>query len=263
MLKNEAGSNLHEKGPIKMLLLVCLISVAFAAACTLTVNKNTCIPDKCEKFGDTEVCMQLKTTSSVPIPGTPCPDFEVEVLTPELKFTKRKLADYKGKYLIIFFYPADFTFVCPSEIIHFSSMAEQLKKKYNTEIIIGSTDTVYSHHAWCLQNKTDGGIGPCKCDLFADTNHKMARDFGILVEEMGLALRAMFIVSDKGIVRHVTINDFPVGRSVEEAMRMIQAFQYADKTGGVIPCGWTPEKNDFIIPDPEKKKEYFSKTFTK
>ena len=90
----------------------------------------------------------------------------------------------------------------------------------------------------------------------------MTRDFGIL-EEDGTAQRGMFIISDKGIVRHVTINDSQVGRSVEEAMRLVQAFQYADKTGGVIPCGWTPEKNDTIIPDPEKKKEYFSKTFTK
>ena len=199
----------------------------------------------------------------VPIPGTPCPDFEVDVVTPELKFAKRKLADYKGKYLIVFFYPLDFTFVCPSEIIHFSNLAEQLRKKCNAEIIIGSTDSVYSHYAWCLQGQNEGGIGTCKCDLFADTNHKMSRDFGVLIEDAGIALRGMFIVSDKGVIRHVTINDLPVGRSVEEAMRLVQAFQYADKTGGVIPCGWTPEKNDTIIPDPEKKKEYFSKTFTK
>ncbi|TNJ26791.1 Peroxiredoxin 1 [Giardia muris] len=199
----------------------------------------------------------------VPLPGTPCPDFEVSVLTPSMKFETRRLKDYAGKYLVVFFYPLDFTFVCPSEIIHFAELSTFLRSKCNAEIIIGSTDSVYSHYAWCLQGHEEGGIGACKCDLFADTNHKMARDFGVLIEDQGIALRGLFIVSDKGLIRHVCINDLPVGRSIEECKRLVQAFQYADKTGGDIPCGWTPENNATINPDPEKKKEYFSKAFKK
>ncbi|CAL6033650.1 Peroxiredoxin [Hexamita inflata] len=197
----------------------------------------------------------------IPQPGSPAPDFEVTVLTPDMTFAKRKLADYKGKYLVVMFYPLDFTFVCPSEIIKFTDAAEQLRK-LNCEIIVGSCDSEFSHYAWCLQDRKEGGIGICKCDLFADKSCKMAEDYGVLIPGEGIPLRGLFIISDKGVVRSVTVNDLPVGRSLEECFRLVQAFQYSDKTGTVIPCGWTPEhKEDTINPDPEKKKEYFKKHF--
>lgn len=197
----------------------------------------------------------------MPIPSQPAPEFEVTVLTPEMTFAKRKLSDYKGKYLVVFFYPLDFTFVCPSEIINFSDAAVELRK-HNCEILVGSCDSEFSHMAWCMQERKEGGIGNCKCDLFADKSCKMAEQFGILMPDSGIPLRAMFIISDKGIVRSCTINDLPVGRSLSECMRLVQAFQYADKTGNVIPCGWTPEKADDIIkPDPKSFKEYFKKHY--
>lgn len=184
------------------------------------------------------------------------------MLTPDMTFEKRKLSDYAGKYLLIFFYPMDFTFVCPSEIITFADAAKTFRERYNCEVLIGSCDSVYSHYAWCLQPRAEGGIGNCGCDLFSDKTYKMARDYGCLIDEAGVALRAMYIVSDKGVLRHVTINDLPVGRSLEEASRLVQAFQYADKTGNVVPCGWTPEKpDDVIVPDMEKMKGYFKKHF--
>ncbi|KAH0571290.1 Peroxiredoxin [Spironucleus salmonicida] len=197
----------------------------------------------------------------IPQPGSASPDFTVDVLTPNMTFEKRQLSDYKGKYLVVMFYPLDFTFVCPSEIIKFTEASEELKK-HNCEIIVGSCDSHFSHYAWCLQERKEGGIGVCKCDLFADKSTKMAEDFGVLIPGEGIPLRGIFIISDKGIVRSVTVNDLPVGRSVEECLRLVQAFQYSDKTGNVIPCGWTPEKPDDVIkPGVDAKKEYFKKHY--
>eukprot|EP00703_Trepomonas_sp_PC1_P000105 JAP96501.1 Peroxiredoxin [Trepomonas sp. PC1] len=199
--------------------------------------------------------------SKIPQPGTPAPDFEVEVLTPNMTFEKRKLSDYLGKYLVIMFYPLDFTFVCPSEIINFSDAAPALNK-LNCNIIIGSCDSVFSHYAWALQDRKEGGIGLSKCDLFGDKSLKMADDYGVLIKSEGFPLRGLFIIDDKGIVRSVTVNDTQVGRSVEECMRVVQAFQYADKTGAGIPCGWKPEKmEDIIKQDMTGMKEYFNKHY--
>ena len=197
----------------------------------------------------------------IPQPGAPAPNFEVTVITPSMTFETRKLSDYKGKYLVVMFYPLDFTFVCPSEIIKFTDAAEQLQK-LNANIIVGSCDSEYSHFAWCMQDRSEGGIGNCKCDLFADKSCKMAEDYGVLIPGQGVPLRGLFIISDKGIVRSVTVNDLPVGRSLEECFRLVQAFQYSDKTGNVIPCGWTPDKpEDIIKPDMKDMKEYFQKHY--
>lgn len=178
-----------------------------------------------------------------------------------MTFETKKLADYKGKYLVVMFYPMDFTFVCPSEIIKFSD-ATALFHKHSCELLIGSCDSVFTHNAWCMQDRSEGGIGNCKCNLFADKSCKMAEDYGVLIPGQGIALRGLFIISDKGVIRSVTVNDLPVGRSLEETLRLVQAFQYADKTGDVIPCGWKPEKMDDVIkPDVNGKKEYFQKHF--
>ena len=117
----------------------------------------------------------------IPQPGQQAPDFEVTVLHPDMTFGTKKLSDYKGKYLVIMFYPLDFTFVCPSEIIKFTDAAETLKK-FNTEIIVGSCDSQFSHYNWSLVPRKEGGIGVCKCDLFADKSCKMASDYGVLIE---------------------------------------------------------------------------------
>ncbi|KAH0571709.1 Peroxiredoxin [Spironucleus salmonicida] len=197
----------------------------------------------------------------IPLPGSHAPNFQIDVLTPTLSFEKRQLSDYKGKYLVIVFYPLDFAFVCPSEIIHFSEASAQLKI-HTCDIIIGSCDSQYTHFAWSLQEQSEGGIGVCKCDIFADKSTKMSQDFGVLTEGQGKALRGIFIISDTGIVRSVTVNDFQVGRSVEECLRLVQAFQYADKTGAGVPCGWSPEKPDEVVKGTiEEKKEFYKRNF--
>ena len=199
--------------------------------------------------------------TKIPQPGTAAPDFAVEVLTPNMTFEKRKLSDYKGKYLVVMFYPLDFTFVCPSEIINFSDAAPAFQK-INCNILIGSCDSVFSHYAWATQDRKEGGIGVSKCDLFADKSCKMAEDYGVLIKDEGFPLRGLFIIDDKNVIRSVTVNDTQVGRSVEECMRVVQAFQYADKTGAGIPCGWKPEKmEDIIKQDMTGMKEYFNKHY--
>ena len=159
------------------------------------------------------------------------------------------------------FYPLDFTFVCPSEIINFANAAAEFRK-FNCEILIGSCDSQFSHYSWCLQDRKEGGIGICDVDLFADKNCKMAKDFGVLLPEAGIALRGLFIIDGKGIVRSVQINDLPVGRSVDECRRLVKAFQYCDKTGEQIPCDWKEEKPTATIKaDLKGMKEYFKKTY--
>ncbi|KAG8343789.1 tryparedoxin peroxidase [Trypanosoma vivax] len=163
--------------------------------------------------------------------------------------------DYKGKYVVLFFYPFDFTFVCPTEIITFSESYAEFEK-HNTQVIAISCDSHFSHLAWVETPRKKGGLGEIKIPLLSDFTKEMARDYGVLVEEQGLPLRGLFVIDDKGILRHVTINDLPVGRNVEEVLRVVQAFQYADKNGDVIPCNWKPGKETI---NPDRAKEFFEK----
>ncbi|AAZ12966.1 peroxidoxin [Trypanosoma equiperdum] len=163
--------------------------------------------------------------------------------------------DYKGKYIVLFFYPLDFTFVCPTEIVSFSDSHAEFEK-LNTQVIAVSCDSHFSHLAWVETPRKKGGLGEMKIPLLSDFTKEISRDYGVLVEEQGLSLRALFVIDDKGILRHVTINDLPVGRNVDEVLRVVQAFQYADKTGDVIPCNWKPGKETMKV---EAAKEYFEK----
>ena len=153
-------------------------------------------------------------------PGQPAPDFKVTVLKPDMTFGERQKSDNKGKWLVILFYPMDFTFVCPSEIIQFADATKKFNK-LNTELLLGSCDSQFSHFAWCMQDRKDGGIGNCDCDLFADKTCKMAADYNVLIKDMGVALRGLFIIDDKGILRSCTINDLSVGRSLDECFRTL------------------------------------------
>ncbi|OQV17270.1 Peroxiredoxin-2 [Hypsibius exemplaris] len=188
------------------------------------------------------------------------PDFEGMAVV-EGQFKSIKLSDYKGKYLILLFYPLDFTFVCPTEIIAFSDYAEKFRA-INTEVVAVSTDSHFSHLAWTNLPRKEGGLGPMKIPLLADFNKKMSRNYGVLIEEDGIALRGMFLIDPKQVLRQITVNDLPVGRSVDEALRLVQAFQFVEEHGEVCPAGWTP-KSDTIKPDPTKAKEYFRKVAEK
>ncbi|XP_018427821.1 PREDICTED: peroxiredoxin-1 [Nanorana parkeri] len=188
--------------------------------------------------------------------GKLAPDFTATAVMQDGQFKDLKLSDYRGKYVVFFFYPLDFTFVCPTEIIAFSDRVEEFKK-LNTEVIAASVDSHFCHLAWTSQSRKDGGLGPMKIPLVSDIRRTIATDYGVLNDDQ-ISFRGLFIIDEKGILRQITINDLPVGRSVDETLRLVQAFQHTDKYGEVCPAGWQPG-SDTIKPDVKKSKEFFSK----
>lgn len=186
----------------------------------------------------------------------PAPEFSVQAVV-NGEFKTVKLSQYRGKYVVLFFYPLDFTFVCPTEIIAFSDRAEEFRS-INCEVLAASTDSVFSHLAWVNTPRKQGGLGNMKIPLLADKNLELSRLYGCLKEDEGIAFRALFIVDDKGNLRQITMNDLPVGRSVDETLRLVQAFQFTDKHGEVCPAGWKPGA-DTIKPNVKDSKAFFSK----
>ena len=170
------------------------------------------------------------TACSQPIVGQPAPQFKTQAYV-EGQIKDISLSDYKGKWVVLFFYPLDFTFVCPTEILEFSKRAEEFKKK-NAQIIGASIDSVYSHKGWCEQ----GGLGKLNFPLMSDLTKKISQDYGILLNDKGISLRGTFIIDPEGKVRAATVHDLQVGRSVDETLRVLNAFQ----TGELCPVGWTP-----------------------
>lgn len=148
-----------------------------------------------------------------------------------------KLSDFKGKYVILFFWPLDFTFVCPSEIIAHNHRVEQLRER-GVEVIGISVDSQYTHLAWRNTAIEDGGIGPVEFPMVADIKHEICQAYGIEHPEAGVALRASFIIDQKGIVQHQVVNNLPLGRNIDEMIRMIDALQFFETYGEVCPAGW-------------------------
>jgi alkyl hydroperoxide reductase subunit AhpC len=167
------------------------------------------------------------------MPRTQAPVFEnLNAVNPDQEFVKLSLSDYKGKYVILVFYPFDFTYVCPTELISFSENIQKFKD-IGAEVIGVSTDSHFTHLAWLKTARDDGGLGKINYPLVADISKKMSADYGVLVEEIGdpmrgAALRGMFILDKEHKIRSVQINDDAVGRNVEEALRLVQGFQFAD-----------------------------------
>ncbi len=162
--------------------------------------------------------------------GKKAPDFSCQALMGDGSFKEVKLADYKGKWVVLFFYPLDFTFVCPTEIQGFNKHLDQFNK-LGVEVIAASTDSVYSHKAW-----TESSLGKIQFPILADTNHRVARSFNVLIEDKGISLRGTFIINPDGILKSAVVNDLSAGRSVDETLRTIQAFQTGKNTG----CEWKP-----------------------
>lgn len=189
-----------------------------------------------------------------PVLEKPAPPFSgTAVVNGEFKTIK--LADYKGKYVVLFFYPLDFTFVCPTEIVAFSDRYEEFKK-VNCELIAASCDSHFSHLAWINTPRTSGGLGQMNIPLLADKSTKIARDYGVYNETTGIPYRGLFIIDALQNLRQITINDLPVGRSVDETLRLVQAFQHTDEYGEVCPAGWKPGSKT-MKPDPKGSLEYF------
>lgn len=168
--------------------------------------------------------------------GKQAPDFTMETALGNGEgFGTASLSDYKGKWLILFFYPLDFTFVCPTEITALSLASEQFKK-LNTEVLGVSVDSKHSHRAWINTAVEDNGLGKLTFPLAADLTKSVARDYGVLIEEEGIALRGLFIIDPEGELKYQVVNHNDVGRSVEETLRVLQALQ----SGGLCPMNWKP-----------------------
>lgn len=197
--------------------------------------------------------MDTKTVES--LVQKAAPDFKAEALIGE-DFKTLSLSDFKGKWVCLFFYPLDFTFVCPTEITAFND-AHRSFKEANCEVIGCSVDSKFTHLAWSKTPRKDGGLGKLTIPLLADITKKIARDYGVLVNE-AIALRGLFIINPKGVVQYSVVHDLGIGRNVEETLRVLKALQEVEKTGEVCPANWTPGKST-MKPDPEKSKEYFQK----
>lgn len=187
-------------------------------------------------------------------PGQKAPDFAGTAVV-NGQFKDIKLADYAGKYVVLFFYPLDFTFVCPTEIIAFSDRVKEFQN-IKCEVIGASTDSHFTHLAWINQPRKQGGLGSLDIPLLADKSMSVARAYGVLHEESGIPFRGLFIIDGKGVLRQITVNDLPVGRSVDETLRLVQAFQYTDENGEVCPANWKPGSKTMVA-DPHKSQEYF------
>ena len=166
----------------------------------------------------------------------PAPDFKAQAVMPDNSFEDLQLSSFKGKYVLLFFYPLDFTFVCPTELIAFDRKLDEFKKR-DTEVIAVSVDSAFSHLAWKNTPLNEGGIGNVQYPIVSDLTKQIARDFGILFNE-SVALRGLFLIDKAGIVRHAVINDLPLGRSIDEALRMVDALQFHEKYGEVCPANW-------------------------
>lgn len=184
------------------------------------------------------------------------PDFTAQAVMPDGSFNEIKLSDYRGKYVILFFYPLDFTFVCPTEIIAFSDKIDEFKKR-NAEVIGVSVDSQFSHLAWRNTDRKKGGIGKIDYPLVADLDKKISQAYDVLADG-GIAFRGLFLIDKDGVVQHQLINNLPLGRNIDEAIRMLDALQHHEKYGEVCPANWK-QGEDAMKPGPQESQEYFAK----
>jgi len=183
------------------------------------------------------------------------PDFSTTAVVDGDFVENFSMSQFKGQYVCLFFYPLDFTFVCPTEIIAFSDRNADFEK-INCKVLACSTDSHFSHLAWTDVSRKDGGIGEINIPLLSDCNHDIGKKYGVMVPDAGITYRGLFIIDPNQNVRQITINDLPVGRSVDEVLRLVKAFQFVEKHGEVCPANWQPGSAT-IKPDVEKSKEYF------
>jgi len=166
----------------------------------------------------------------------PAPDFKATALVNGQFVETFTLSQFAGKTVVLFFYPLDFTFVCPTEILAFSDAIEEFKAR-NTQVIGVSVDSHFSHFAWANLDRKEGGIKGVSFPLVSDLNKTIAADYGVLLAG-GVALRGLFIVNEKGILKHITVNDNSLGRNVEEVLRVLDAVDFSEKHGEVCPANW-------------------------
>lgn len=186
----------------------------------------------------------------------PAPDFTATAVMPDNSFKEDfSLSDYRGKYVLLFFYPLDFTFVCPTEILAFNRGVEAFKEA-NCELVGISIDSHFSHLAWKNTPVNQGGIGNIQYPLVSDLNKTISDSYNVLLES-GIALRGLFLIDREGIVRHQVVNDLPLGRSVSEALRLLHALQFTEEHGEVCPANWQ-QGEDAMKPTAEGVAAYLS-----
>ena len=166
------------------------------------------------------------------------------------------LEDFRGKNVILFFYPLDFTFVCPTELHAFQEKLEEFEKR-NTQVIGCSVDSPFTHLAWLNTPKSKGGIEGVDYPLIADLNKSIARDYDVLIPSEGIAYRGLFLIDEEGIVRHQVVNDLPLGRSIDEAIRVVDALLFFKTHGEVCPANWKQGEKS-MKPTQEGLEKYFS-----
>jgi len=186
----------------------------------------------------------------------PAPDFAAQAVMPDGAIKQVKLSDYKGKYVILFFYPLDFTFVCPTEIVAFSDKTADFESR-NTQVLGVSIDSQFSHLAWRNTDRKKGGLGAINYPLVADVTKSISQDYGVLAD-IGVAFRGLFLIDKEGVVQHQLINNLPLGRNIDEALRMVEALQFHENNGEVCPANWKAGEEG-MKPDPKGSQSYFEK----
>jgi peroxiredoxin (alkyl hydroperoxide reductase subunit C) len=169
--------------------------------------------------------------------GKKAPEFSASAVVNGDFKNNFRLSDFKGKNVLLFFYPLDFTFVCPTELHAFNDKLETFRK-LNTEVIGVSVDSKHTHLAWLNTPKEQGGVAGLRYPLVSDINKTIARDYDVLIPDEGIALRGAFLIDKEGVVRHQTVNDLPLGRNIDEFIRLSEALAFHEQHGEVCPANW-------------------------
>lgn len=188
--------------------------------------------------------------------GKKAPDFKATAVIGNTITNDFTLSQYEGKYVVLFFYPLDFTFVCPTELHAFQEALPEFEKR-NTQIIACSVDSAHSHFAWLNTPKQKGGIEGISYPIVSDINKTICKEYGVLIPQEGIALRGLFLIDTEGRVRHQTVNDLPLGRSVAEVLRMVDALQHFEHHGEVCPANWM-KGSKTMKPNQESLKAYYA-----
>ena len=190
--------------------------------------------------------------------GKQAPDFSAPAVLGNNSIVERySLSDLKGKYVVLFFYPLDFTFVCPTEIIEFNRKLTAFKE-LGAEVVGVSVDSQFSHLAWKNTEVTKGGIGDIQYPLVADLTKQISRDYGVLLEDAGVALRGTFLIDREGVVKHAVVNDLGLGRNIDETLRMVKALRHHGEHGEVCPANWN-QGEDAMQPSAAGVADYLTK----
>ena len=191
--------------------------------------------------------------------GRKAPDFDVPAVVNGSEFVDScKLSDYKGKYVVLFFYPLDFTFVCPTELHAFQEKLQEFRDR-NVELIGCSVDYKFSHFAWLHTPRTQGGIKGVTYTLLSDLNKTVSTDYDVLLEGAGIALRGLFLIDKEGVVQHQVVNHLALGRNIDEVLRLVDALQFTEEHGEVCPANWN-KGDKTMAPTQEGLIEFFEET---